>query len=55
MILAVPEDDLHNIEAHVVIIDGHDPYADRILIPLPLHQALPGLHHHGIQKHPNLH
>ena len=41
MILAVLEDDLHNIEAHVVIVDSHDPYADRKLIPLPLHQALP--------------
>jgi hypothetical protein len=24
-----------------------------IPLPLPPHQSLPRLHHHGVQKHPN--
>ena len=56
MIVVVSEDH-QNFEAHRVIIDGQGLHADWELIPfpLPLHQTLPGLHHYGGQKHPNLH
>jgi hypothetical protein len=55
MVLAAAKEALKNLEAHPVIVDGEDPHADGELIPLPLppHQSLPRLHHHGVQKHPN--